>query len=162
MEVSGQLNNQGDGTANTSRVVIYLSQPGQRDLLLTEVALPALRPAENFTFRGSFTVPMPISPCDATIRAVVNAAATEDEYSQDNNTIFADVPSQLAIALMRTSGPYHVRVFGKEGCRYTLQGSSDLARWEDLTTQTIANSSYEFVDLNTTFAHRFYRAFKAF
>jgi hypothetical protein len=54
-----------------------------------------------------------------------------------------------------------LRVFGKEGCRYTLHGSPDLVRWVDLTTQMIANGSYEFVDTDPSFTRRFYRASKA-
>jgi hypothetical protein len=123
--------------------------------------LPALLPAEDFPFRVQFTIPAGVITCDATIRAVVNVDGSEDEYSLDNNSAVADVPSQLAIGLVRTSGPYRVSVFGKEGCSYTLQGSPDLVRWVDLTTQTIVNGSYEYLDTNASFSQRFYRAAKA-
>jgi len=159
--VAGTVVNQGDGTASSNRVAIYIVQPAAAALLLATLDQPPLRPGEPWNFRVSAMVPAGISPCQSLLKVVVDPDGSTDEYSKSNNIALADVPSRLHITALQPRGPYRIRVFGKEQCNYTLQASADLVRWGDLTTQSIVNGSYDYLDDNSTFTHRFYRTVKA-
>jgi hypothetical protein len=161
MEIAGELTNQGDGTTRTNDLAIYLSRPGAPDVLLTQIATPALRPAQVYNFQATVTLPPGPTDCHSLLKVVADPAGNEVEYSKENNTLLADLLPGLEITLDRL-GPYRIRVMGKEGCLYTLQGSPDLSRWSNLTTQKIAGGFYDFTDTSTGSRQRFYRAVSAF
>lgn len=78
-----------------------------------------------------------------------------------NNSFVVGVPAHLEITLASASDMLTIRVFGQEQCDYTLQGTMDFDRWDDLTTRMITDGSFTFFVNRKPWPYRFFRAVKS-
>jgi uncharacterized delta-60 repeat protein len=72
-----------------------------------------------------------------------------------------DTTSEAAVLSVvgGSSLPFQLRLEGRKGISYILQGSTDLRSWEDISTQKLVENSIVLVDPNSTvLPYRFYRA----
>ncbi|HZS05448.1 MAG TPA: CARDB domain-containing protein [Blastocatellia bacterium] len=97
MQVAGMIGNQGDGAAEVVPFAVYLSRPDADDLLLGEFRLdqPALESGEKAGFRVKVAIPPQLRPGEYFVKVVINPHRQVDEYSQDNNSAFAQKPLRV-------------------------------------------------------------------
>ncbi len=83
-----------------------------------------------------------------------------DDYTITEETPPTSTPVAATLkSLGRTSnGLFLLRVYGLSGARYAVEASSNLSQWTSLRTNLVTDGYFDFIDVNSPPAHRFYRA----
>lgn len=69
------------------------------------------------------------------------------------------LPPRLAVLGHTLTGPFLLRLFGENNCRYAIDVTADLDTWTAVRTNVVADGSFDFVDTSAPGAsRRFYRA----
>lgn len=83
----------------------------------------------------------------------------------DNYQVVAEAPPtslpppRLEVLGHTPNGPFLLRLFGQNNCRYAIDVTADLDTWTAIRTNVVADGSFDFVDTSATGAsRRFYRA----
>jgi hypothetical protein len=97
---------------------------------------------------------------DSAANAGLDAAFIDNVVLPTSVPINSQTPAQLSL-LKQTDGNYYIQLLGQTNQIYTLQSSTNLASWSDLTTATANSGVIRYFDPASagTQGTRYYRAF---